>query len=300
MKKVFLLFLVIVLAALTLTSAFADFGDYASSSDYGDWGDSSSSFDWDNDSSSSFLGGFMGGLLGSGGIGGVIGVIIIIIIFLVMRSKKKNAGNNKRPVAPGATPTAASRLNPVDTFRNRDPAFSEAVITEKISNLYVKLQNSWTAKELEPLRPYLTEEMYAKSERQIQSMIANKQTNVIERIAVLGVNLSGWYTDGNNDNLVARLHTRICDYVVDDNTGKVIRGSKDTERFMEYEWTLTRKAGMVTPVDDSLREVNCPNCSAPLNVAQSAKCPYCGSIVTNSDYDWVISQIKGISQRSGN
>ena len=301
MKRIAALLTVLLIVMSLVTCAFADFGDYASSSDYGGSWDSGSSSSWDSDSSSGsdFASGFLGGMLGSS-IGGKVSpvVIIIVIIIIVLMMRKKKGGS--APVAPGATPTAASMLSPISTFRDRDPAFSEAVLTEKISNLYVKLQNAWTAKDLEPVRPYLSEDLYAKSERQVQTMKNNKQTNYIDRIAVLGVTLSGWYTDGTNDSMVARLNTRIDDYVVDDTTGNVIRGDKNKELFMEYEWTFVRKAGMTTPASDDLHETNCPNCGAPINVAQNAKCPYCGTVITNTEHDWVLTQIKGLSQRSGN
>ena len=42
----------------------------------------------------------------------------------------------------------------------------------------------------------------------------------------------------------------------------------------------------------------CPNCGAPLDLNHTAKCEYCGAIITAAEYDWVISAIKGISQRT--
>ena len=36
-----------------------------------------------------------------------------------------------------------------------------------------------------------------------------------------------------------------------------------------------------------------------MDLTYSAKCEYCGSVANNSKYDWVIAQIRGISQRSG-
>ena len=45
-----------------------------------------------------------------------------------------------------------------------------------------------------------------------------------------------------------------------------------------------------------MTDLHCPNCGAPLDVNHSAKCEYCGQVITVDDYDWVISQIKGISQ----
>ncbi len=291
-------FIVIILLLLPMCTAYADFGSYSGGSDYGgggsDW--SSSGSDWGG---SSGLGGFAYIFAGGSGSFIPIAIIVVVIIIAVMARKGKlrnrYSGNSR---APGAMPTPMSSLSSVESFRERDPAFSEAMMSEKISNLYVKMQYAWTDKNLEPLRPYLTDELYARTERQLSPMIQRKQTNYVERIAVLNVSIMGWQPDGQNDIIVARLNTRITDYTTDDRTGKVISGSKDKELFMEYEWTLARKCGMITPLEDGISEISCPNCGAPMNVAQSAKCQYCNTVVKNSDYDWVVSSIKGLSQRT--
>ena len=70
MKKIAALLTVILIISALITCAFADFGDYASSSDYGgsSW-DSGSSGDYDSGDSlgSSLAGGIIGGAIGAGG-----------------------------------------------------------------------------------------------------------------------------------------------------------------------------------------------------------------------------------------
>ncbi|MEG2004366.1 MAG: hypothetical protein RR057_07175, partial [Clostridia bacterium] len=103
-----------------------------------------------------------------------------------------------------------------------------------------------------------------------------------------------------NDMIYARLNTRVTDYVVDDKTGDIIRGSDKAEKFMEYEWTLVRTKGKQTSTEEQTESIHCPSCGAPLNINKTAKCEYCGAVVSTNDYDWVISAIKGISQRTVN
>ena len=43
-------------------------------------------------------------------------------------------------------------------------------------------------------------------------------------------------------------------------------------------------------------ELFCPNCGT---CTENAKfCKYCGAVIAAAEYDWVISAIKGISQRT--
>ena len=115
---------------------------------------------------------------------------------------------------------------------------------------------------------------------------------------MLGVELLGWKQEDGNDIMIAKLQTRIVDYVVDDATGNVIRGSNTAEKFMTYEWNLIRTSGRQTSKISGENASNCPNCGAPINLNKSAKCEYCGSIIETDDFDWVLSGIKALSQRT--
>ena len=66
---------------------------------------------------------------------------------------------------------------------------------------------------------------------------------------------------------------------------------------MEYEWDVCRKSGIITG-SGGMQSVSCPKCGAPLNINQTAKCPYCGSIVTLINEDWALNNIKGVSQQT--
>ena len=43
----------------------------------------------------------------------------------------------------------------------------------------------------------------------------------------------------------------------------------------------------------------CPNCGAPVELNASAKCLYCGSIITAESQTFVLNGIRGISQKTG-
>ena len=87
--------------------------------------------------------------------------------------------------------------------------------------------------------------------------------------------------------------------MTDDYTSEIVQGSQTAEKFMEYEWIITRKSGVVTTSETGgTRTVNCPHCGAPVDINKSAKCEYCDSILTVDSVDWVINTIKGISQHT--
>ena len=299
-----LLWAVFVLLLPLSASVHADFGDYGGDFDFGGYdggGYDGGGYDYDDDDDDSF---FFGGSSssdsdGSGGSWGAILFAVIIVAAIVIISRKRNGGaSGSGPVAPGAQATDPGTLRPMQEYLSLDPQFSEEAFREKLSNMYVQFQNAWQSKDMQTLRPYLTDAMYGKCDRQLDAYRQNRQTNRIERIAVLDVQLVGWKQQAGMDMMVARLKTRIVDYVVSDADGSVVRGSATAEKFMEYEWDLVRTSGTLTGVSTGTKSQNCPQCGAPININRTAQCEYCGCILTTDTFDWVVSEIKGISQRT--
>ena len=279
--------------------AGADFGDFSGDSDYGgswDSGSDWSSSSWDSDYSSgsyydddSDVSGIDIGI----SLAVMAAIVVLGLIFDVSEKRKKKKQQNKPQ---GAQRTPDSRLQPLGDLAVTDPSFDANAMQEKIRNLYVQMQNCWTDKNIESLRPYFTDALFTQMERQLNGLKNQGLTNYVDRIAVLGVNLRGFYKQGDKEHLIVELRTRIVDYTVQDSNNKLISGDRNREKFMTYEWDMCRTAGSVTSKEGVMHSVSCPGCGAPLSINTTAKCPYCGRVVTLDEHDWALCAIKGIAQ----
>ena len=297
-----LVFVLCLLLMMLPAFAGADFGDFSGDSDYGgswDSGSDWSSSSWDSDYSSgsyydddSDVSGIDIGI----SLAVMAAIVVLSLIFDVSekRKKKKQHGAQGRPQ--GAQRTPDSRLQPLGDLAVTDPSFDANAMQEKISNLYVQMQNCWTDKNIESLRPYFTDAFFTQMERQLNGLKSRGLTNHVDRIAVLGVNLRGFYKQGGDEHLIVELRTRIVDYTVQDSDKKLVSGDRNREKFMTYEWDMCRAEGSVTTREGAMQSVSCPGCGAPLSINTTAKCPYCGRVVTLDEHDWALCAIKGISQ----
>lgn len=297
-----LVFVLCILLMMLPAFAGADFGDFSGDSDYGgswDSGSDWSSSSWDSDYSSgsyydddSDVSGIDIGI----SLAVMAAIVVLSLIFDVSekRKKKKQHGAQGRPQ--GAQRTPDSRLQPLGDLAVTDPSFDANAMQEKISNLYVQMQNCWTDKNIESLRPYFTDAFFTQMERQLNGLKSRGLTNHVDRIAVLGVNLRGFYKQGGDEHLIVELRTRIVDYTVQDSDKKLVSGDRNREKFMTYEWDMCRAECSVTTREGAMQSVSCPGCGAPLSINTTAKCPYCGRVVTLDEHDWALCAIKGISQ----
>ena len=256
--------LCVCMLAVTLSSK-ADFGSYSGNSDYGGGGSDYSSSSSDYDSSGLSIDYFSGDdeSDGGGSLGTTVFVIVIIVVIIAISGAKKGKNSGSAPVR--HTVSRPANLKPISEYTAIDEGFSEADMKEKLSNLYVRMQQCWQNKNIEELRPFFTDSFYSQMEMQLKGIIDAKQTNHIERIAVLSVELEGFTQSETEDKIYAEIKTRIIDYTLDDKTGNVVSGSKTAEKFMTYEWELTRPTGKKTVRSEETKAVNCPNCGARMD-----------------------------------
>ena len=60
-------------------------------------------------------------------------------------------------------------------------------------------------------------------------------------------------------------------------------------------YTLVRKHGIRTSVDQSFRSSHCPGCGAPYEGGSTGECEYCGRPLNDGSQDWVLESVKRFS-----
>ena len=305
----------------------ADWGDYDmydGSSSYDDWGDSSSSSSWSDDdwSSSSSSSDWDDDYYGSSSrsrsssssssdspivIFGSIGFFILIIILYKYSKKHSNDSsnynnmmNNRR--ADDILAQRANNRNEIfgtsdkeieDKIQSEDPLFNKAEFLAWASDMFVKLQYAWSDRNLENIRYFVTPELFEQTNNQVQRYITNKQINKLERVSVNISRLYSYDQQGDRDILRVVLESKMIDYIIDENTGNVLRGNPSANIVNPYILTFVRKTGVKTE-EGQIKPVtmNCPNCGGATTILSSGKCPYCGSIITTRDNNWALSELK--------
>lgn len=295
-----------------------DSSDWGSSSSYDDdWGSSSSSWDWDDDyhySSSGSSGDlfWLGYLFGRHpGVAFCIIFMILAFAFYIYKSKNNTDDFLKNHMAE----QNRMRRPTIDVERNRqrnrdvlfgvndspiedqiqaeDPMFNKAEFLAWASDMFVKLQYAWSDRNLENIRYFVTPELYEQTNNQVQRYINNKQINKLERVSVNLSRLYSFSTEGDREVLRIVLESKMIDYIVDETTGKTLRGDPAINNVNPYILTFVRKAGVKTPEGGiKPKTMNCPNCGGLTTILSSGKCPYCGSIITTRDNNWTLSEMK--------
>ena len=288
--KRYLPFVLMLVAVVCCNLAIADVGNNNRYTP-GDGG-----FDGDGDIGA--LIGYLIGLFIQDPTTGFIVLVLIVAIILIRRRKQKNMSTNTDYInrninaQADAEPTLDYTNVVADEIRAIDPAFSSDKFIGFAREVFMKIQEAWTSKDWKVIRPFESENLFNQHKQQLDEYIRQGKTNVVEKITIKHCSLHSFKQDGDKEVLTVWLNAVMRDYVIDDATKEVLESDPNRDWFMKYEMVFNRKAGLKTdPGKKGNSITNCPNCGAPTEITSSGQCSYCGSVITNGEHDWVLTDI---------
>lgn len=256
-------------------------GDWSSDSSWSDSSSSSWDTDWDTDWNSSSSGYSSNG----GSIYSEWSIAILILLFvytlLILIQHIKTTKTTTRsfsvkipPIEKGKTEQELAELLGGITYLEE--------LKNQVFNTYKDIQIAWMNKDLEPVRNMLSDHMFNMYKTQVATLIAKKQTNMMEDITYDNCRVINVQNINGKQEVTVILEVTCKDYIVDKNN-KVIRG-KDTA-INHYRYRLC----FVRSVTKSTLDT-CPNCGAGLENAASDKCEYCGTVITKESTNLAMTE----------
>ena len=229
---------------------------------------------------------------------GMFVLAIIVVILLIRRRKSKKMSSDTSYINRQVNQQAETEVTPDFTaavaaeIQSLDPNFSSDKFVGFAREVFMKIQEAWTTKDWRPIRPFESEALFNQHKQQLDEYTRLGKTNVVEKIGIKHCSLHEFRQDGDKEVLVVWLNAIMRDYVIDDATKKVLESDPNRDWFMKYEMVFNRKAGLKTEAGKKGTSItNCPNCGAPTEVTSSGQCTYCGSVITNGEHDWVLTDI---------
>lgn len=225
---------------------------------------------------------------------GLIAVMVIIIAFRIMKKKSKDTNYINKNVNQQADSEVTMDLSPMvaGQIQAIDPDFSSDKFIGFAREVFMKIQEAWTTKNWKPIRPFESEALFNQHKQQLDEYIRLGKTNVVEKIGIKHCSLHSFSQDGDKEVLTVWLNAVMRDYIIEDATKKVLESDPNRDWYMKYVMVFNRKAGLKTqPGKKGNSITNCPNCGAPTEVTSSGQCTYCGTVITNGEHDWVLTDI---------
>ena len=267
---------------------YADSGfDTSYDSGGSDWGSSSYDYDYDDYHYSSSS----GRSSSSSGfdifdIMVVIVVIVIIIISYLAKSKRLTTGN-----IPQMKPTNVNDDAINEKIKGYIPNFNKSEFLSEGYNIYLDIQNAWMNFKLDDVRDKITDEMFNMYQSQLDTLEVKGEQNIMKDFTKVNAYLKDVVKQNENITITACYVIEFYDYIVEQSTGKVLRGSASSKMRVTYDMKFRKT------LDDKLTTNRCPNCGAEIkNMNGSGICEYCGSKLVSENSKWVLTDKKTINQ----
>lgn len=310
MKKFLILILLFFATAISVNADAGNNVRYSSGSSSSSRSSGSSSggfnfFNWGSSSDREYSGSYSSSSnyrssSSSSSSGGVIEAVSTVV-FLALIIGSQYRGRTKSYDANEYTPTIIQPTREMSKVYNNpqiaksiiaiDENFDEKKFLAYASEVYVALQEAWTAKSWEAIRQFESEALYNTHATQLQEYIRRKKTNVVERIAIRESALEAFNVGPNFEELKVYMYVILRDYVIDDASGSVLEGNPMEDIYVNYELVFIRNKGQKTRKDNLTRALECPSCGAHNSIKSDGICEYCGNQRVN---DWVLNSIKSI------
>ena len=273
-----------------------NFNDYGGGGDWGgggttDWG-GTTDYGGTTYSSSSDSDDLVGVVI-------TIVIIAIIAVSIISANHSKDNGNNKNTSyssyeTPAEYMPADCTSKITEFIKQSDTDFNAEKFIAWSKNIFITLQTAWSERDWEKIRTIEKEELFEQHNAQLQEYIRLGRINCIERINVNQAFLHKYVRDENFEHLTVCMKVRMIDYIIDEKSGKLLKGSKDDDVFMTYLLTFTRRKGIKTTLINGVISNSCPHCGAPVDSASAGRCEYCGSIIHSGEYNWVLSDMQAV------
>ena len=255
-------------------------------------------------------GGFGGGASGFShnygrGTGGNVGpgfgipiffVIAIAVVYFIYQQQKNQT---VRTIQRGFSASdELERAKAIEQLQQEDPAFDPAAFCISIRKAFEKVQAGWSAMQLEPIRPFVSDGVFERFSLQMEEMKDLGYRNVVDNLRILSVQVAHVQLDAMFATVSVRIVASARDYDVSLKDGRTLR-TNSTSEFAEV-WSFLRRRGVKTPAAGGFALIagNCPNCGAAVELNQHARCKQCNAVLRCGQYDWVLAEITQDSEWS--
>ncbi len=210
--------------------------------------------------------------------------IVVVIYFLIKYAKQLQAGNNFKSSYDPSMQNQIRQTLP-------ETSVLAGPLQEKLSDLFVRVQNAWSKGNMEPVRNVISDGVFHRFQLQLEMNKLQGIRNQVEQPVLLQAKFLKEEVFGNYVSVDFHLRARVMDKDISLSDGQVV-SCETTPNFFEEIWSFTRQASLSnTNSENKIASESCPKCGAQLADAGGSRCSHCGAVLNAGTYDWVLAEI---------
>ena len=166
--------------------------------------------------------------------------------------------------------------------------FNDAMFLSKVDNVFVKIFTAVMLDELDDVKHFMSDKIYLDLKNNNINLNNLGRRQMYDEINVKSSRIDSINKDGDSYIIEVSLDARYMDYIIDLNSGEKVFG--DDTRRVEVPYKLIFKKDINSSNQGMVRR--CPGCGHPMDINDSGKCDYCGTIYNLEEYDFILDSIE--------
>ena len=174
-----------------------------------------------------------------------------------------------------------------EKFNELLPGESINSLKNTIFDLFVDIQTAWMNFDYNKLRELCTDELYNSYVSQLEILKLKNGKNIMKNFVKYDIKFVELKKENENIELSVYLYVQFYDYVINQKTNSIIRGSNCVKVSNKYLMTFVK--------GNNAKKEKCPNCGADIKANVSDVCEYCNSTVVKNADNFVLSKKTNIN-----
>jgi predicted lipid-binding transport protein (Tim44 family) len=121
--------------------------------------------------------------------------------------------------------------------------FDDGQFLEEAMAIFFRIQAAWARRDLDPVRGLLAPEVQQEFQRDLETLKAEGKINRLENIAVRRCEIREAWVEAGSAFITIHFLANLLDYTVEEQTGRLLSGSREMPVKFEECWTFVRPAG---------------------------------------------------------
>lgn len=210
--------------------------------------------------------------------------LTIVVVVGVVIAKRKNDG-----LGDWDSGESIALYNPpsgLDEIRRFDPGFSEVLFSDFAYALYARAHQARVhPNAMASCAPYLSPDAQT-------ALLTREPTGqpvsgvIVGGMRVVSARIPPITEDENGEPSYSHV---VLHFEANMTVGAP--GAAHTH-YVHERWTLARETRAQSRSPEKARSLNCPNCDAPFEASDEGACSFCGEVVNNGSFEWLVTGIE--------
>ncbi len=172
----------------------------------------------------------------------------------------------------------------------RDGRFKEKPFLKRVEEVFWKVQKALYSQDLVVVQPFVSDGLFEQLQVRVEEQKAARIKYQVSDMGIYDLRFVQVQSEKSFDTMHILVRAYAHEELISED-GEDRQHTEGGRRRFDEVWAFLRRPDAKTLERPGLLEGFCPNCSAPIDIGQAARCKACDAFLRAGTHDWVLFQV---------